>query len=72
MLTTGLFWQLFVDAIREGDGERVMLLLEVFVAYIFLKQEKKLYQEVVILLSQQQTMSPRQAAELPTSQLIFI
>ena len=43
LLTTGLFWLIFVDAIREGDGERVMLCWK-FMLLIFSQAKEKLHQ----------------------------
>ena len=64
ILTTGLFWHLFVDAVREGDRDRVILCWKFFLV-IFVSSKRKNYsKEAVILLMQQHTMSPRQAAQL--------
>ena len=70
LLTTGLFWLLFVDAIHEGDGERVMLCWKFLLIIFFSSKRKNYTKEAVILLLQQQTMSPRQAAQLQWSRFI--
>lgn len=70
LLTTGLFWLIFVDSIREGDGERVMLCWKFMLLIFFSSKRKNYTKEAVILLLQQQTMSPRQAAQLQWSRFI--
>ena len=70
LLTTGLFWLLFVDAIREGDGDRVMICWKFLLLIFFSSKRKNYTKEAVILLLQLQTMSPRQAAQLQWARFI--
>ena len=64
LLTMGLFWYAYRDAIREGDGDRIMRHWK-FLAAIFRQQRHYNYaNEGFNLLAQMTLLSPRQATEI--------
>ena len=72
VLSVGLIWHGFHDAIREGDGDRVFTYWK-FLLLIFKATNCQNYsKEAVILLLQAQRLSPRQAAQLKWSRFVNI
>lgn len=62
LLTMGLFWYAYRDAIKEGDGERIMRHWK-FLAAIFRQERHYNYaNEGFNLLAQITLLSPRQAS----------
>ena len=70
-LTLGLIWKGFYDAIREGDGERVMVYWKLFLP-IFKLLGRKNYSTIAvdIQLLRHHHLSERQAAQLVWSRFI--
>ena len=70
LLTLGLLWMGFHDAIREGDGDRVMLYWK-FLLPVFKATGRKNYSiEAVSIQLQRRHLSERQAAQLLWSQFV--
>ena len=67
LLTLSLLWHSFHDAIREGDGERILLSWKIFI-HVF--KATRHYKEAVNFLFQYNTLSPRLAAQLLWSRCI--
>lgn len=70
LLTLGLLWMGFHDAIREGDGERVMMYWK-FLLIVFKVTGRKNYSiEALNIQFQKQCLSKRQCAQLVWSRFI--
>ena len=71
LLTLGLFWMGFHDAIREGDGERVTMYWK-FLLPIFKTLGRKKYSVECVKLQLQRSyhLSPRQSAQLVWSRFV--
>ena len=70
VLSLGLIWHGYHDAIREGDGDRVFTYWK-FLLLIFKATNCQNYsKEAVILLLQAQRLSPRQATQLKWSRFV--
>ena len=70
LLSIGLIWHGFYDAIREGDGERVYRYWK-FLLLIFKATNCQNYsKEAVILLMQEKRLSPRQSTQLKWSRFV--
>ena len=64
VLTLGLLWHIFVESIREGDGDRVLLCWKYFLLVFKAKNHTNYAKEAVILLSQNHCLlSDRQASQ---------
>lgn len=71
LLTFGLIWKGFYDAIREGDGERIMVYWKFFLPIFKLLGRKNYSIEAVdIQLLRHHHLSERQAAQLVWSRFI--
>ena len=71
VLTLGLVWLAFHDAVKEGDGERVILYWK-FLLLLFKADGRHNYsrEAVNLLVSHQYLLSPRQSAELQWSRFV--
>ena len=71
MLTLGLIWHAFHDAIREGDGDRIMRYWKFFLVLFKGTTHRNYAKEAVNLLVQYHyTLSDRQKAQLLWSRCI--
>jgi len=67
VLTLGLLWYIFIESIREGDGDRVILCWK-FLLFVFKAKNHSNYaKEAVILLSQNHCLLPDQQASQSTN-----
>ena len=62
VMTLGLLWNCYHDAIQEGDGDRVMLIWK-FLLLVFKASHQKKYsvEAAVLFLQHQYFLSPRMA-----------
>ena len=71
VLTLGFLWQIFVESIREGDGNRVMLCWKFLLLVFKAKKHTNYAKEAVILLSQCHCLlSDRLAKQLTWSRFV--
>ncbi len=71
VLTLGLLWHCFHDAIKEGDGDRVMLVWKFLLIVFKLTNRRNYSQEAAMLLIQQQyLLLPHKAAQLTWSSFV--
>ena len=71
LMTLLLFWHSFNDAIREGDGDRVLSYWKFLLVIFRAKGHRNYCKEAIILLSQYHfLLSPRKAAQLKWSRFI--
>lgn len=70
LLSMSLVWHSFHDAIREGDGDRILLYWKVLLP-IFLKEHHYNYaKEAFLLIARSQFLSERQVTELLWSRTV--
>ena len=71
VVNLGLLWHCYHDAIREGDGDRVMLIWK-FLLLVFKAFRRKNYslEAAILLLQNQYFLSPRKAAQLRWSRFV--
>ena len=71
VMTLGLLWNCYHDAIREGDGDRIMLIWK-FLLLVFKASRRKNYsvEAALLLLQHQYFLSPRKAAQLTWSRFV--
>lgn len=70
LLTLSLMWHCFHDAIREGDGERIIRCWRFFLVLFKSTNHRNYAKEAVNLLVQYYTLSDRQKAQLLWSRCI--
>ena len=71
LLTMLLLWHAFNDAVREGDGDRVISYWKFLLVIFRAKGHRNYCKEAIILLSQYHfLLSPRKAAQLKWSRFI--
>ena len=69
VMTLGLLWNCYHDAIREGDGDRIMLIWK-FLLLVFKASRRKNYSVEAAVLLLQYFLSPRKAAQLTWSRFV--
>ena len=71
VVNLGSLWHCYHDAIREGDGDRVMLIWK-FLLLVFKAFRRKNYslEAAILLLQNQYFLSPRKAAQLRWSRFV--
>ena len=71
VLTLGLIWHSFNDAVREGDGDRVLTLWKWLLIIFKVKGHRNYCKEAVVLLSHYHCLlSQRKAAQLKWSRFV--
>ena len=71
LMTLLLFWHAFNDAVREGDGDRVLSYWKFLLVIFRAKGHRNYCKEAIVLLSQYHfLLSPRKAAQLKWSRFI--
>ena len=71
MLILGLLWHCYYDAIKEGDGDCVMLIWK-YLLLVFKASCRRNYsiEAAIVLLQKQYLLSPRKAAQLTWSRFV--
>ena len=72
-ISLGIFYLDYSDAIREGDGDRVLRCLR-YILPMFISSDRKNYanETMKLLWQHQYALSPRQAAQLISSRFVNV
>ena len=73
VLTLSLFWDVFHDAIREGDGDRILSYWKFLLIIFRVKGHRNYCKEAIILLTQYHCLlSERKAAQMKWSRFVNV
>ncbi len=70
LLTLGLIWLQFYDAVKEGDGDRILLAWKILIPVFKATNHVNYLKEAVNLVLQTQILSQRKAGQLLWSRCI--
>lgn len=70
LLTLGLIWLQLYDAIKEGDGDRILLAWKIMIPVFKATNHRNYLKEAVNLVLQVKTLSERKAGQLLWSRCI--